>query len=54
MADRPTDKPPEKYPLPVTVNWVLVVGEDEAIIMPGDILHADIFDLTMNREWPAA
>ena len=31
-----------------------LVGENEAIIMPGDILHSDIFDLTMNREWPAA
>lgn len=31
-----------------------LVVENEAIIMPGDILHSDIFDLTMNREWPAA
>lgn len=31
-----------------------IVQDGEATIMPSDILLADIFDLTMNREWPAA
>lgn len=31
-----------------------IVQDGEATIMPGDIILADIFDLTMNREWPAA
>ena len=31
-----------------------LIAPDWAIIMPGAILLADIFDLAMNREWPSA
>lgn len=29
-------------------------GDDWEYILPGDIISPDIFDLTMNREWPTA
>lgn len=31
-----------------------IVAEDEATIMPSDIILADIFDRTMNEWWPEA
>lgn len=31
-----------------------IIADDWAIIMPGYILMADIFDYAINREWPSA
>lgn len=31
-----------------------IIVEGEAIITPTDIIYTEIFDITMNREWPAA
>lgn len=31
-----------------------IIAQDWAIIMPGYILMADIFDYAINREWPSA